>query len=103
MTLSILSLIVLFSLPISISEGSNLPQSDVDLLEFPLNLEYLEAELFLFGSLGYGLDKYDANLTMGGPPPIGARAAKLDPLTKSIILQFALEEVGHLRLYNSLS
>ncbi|KAH9683943.1 Desiccation-like protein [Citrus sinensis] len=46
---------------------AKLPQSDVDLLEFPLNLEYLEAEFFLFGSLGHGLDKVAPNLTVGGP------------------------------------
>ncbi|KAL3727837.1 hypothetical protein ACJRO7_032564 [Eucalyptus globulus] len=73
------------------------PRSDVDLLEFPLNLEYFEAELFLYASLGYGLDKVAPNLTMGGPSPIGARAANLGPLIKDIILQFALQEVGHLK------
>ncbi|KAF8017739.1 hypothetical protein BT93_H2821 [Corymbia citriodora subsp. variegata] len=73
------------------------PRCDVDLLEFPLNLEYFEAELFLYASLGYGLDKVAPNLTMGGPSPIGARAAKLGPLVKDIILQFALQEVGHLK------
>nr|DAD20028.1 TPA_asm: hypothetical protein HUJ06_021491 [Nelumbo nucifera] len=71
--------------------------SDVDYLEFPLNLEYLEAEFFLWGALGYGLDKVAPNLTMGGPPPIGVRKAYLDSLTKNIITQFAYQEVGHLR------
>ncbi|TKY72469.1 Desiccation-related protein PCC13-62 [Spatholobus suberectus] len=75
--------------------------SDVDLLEFPLNLEYLEAEFFLFGSLGYGLDVVAPNLTGGGPPPIGAKLAKLDHIVKDVILQFALQEVGHLRAIKS--
>ncbi|XP_022155238.1 desiccation-related protein PCC13-62 [Momordica charantia] len=74
-----------------------IPKSDVDLIEFPLNLEYLEAEFFLYASLGYGLDKVDPNLTMGGPPPIGARRAKLSPFVRDIILQFAYQEVGHVR------
>lgn len=34
---------------------------------------------------------------MGGPPPIGAKMAKLGPFIKDIILQFGYEEVGHLR------
>lgn len=78
-------------------ESSPVPQSDVDLLEFPLNLEYLEAEFFLYGSLGFGLDKVDASLTLGGPTPIGAKKAKLDPFTRDVITQFAWQEVGHLR------
>ena len=79
--------------------GSSVPNSDVDLLEFPLNLEFLEAEFFLFGALGYGLDKVAPNLTKGGPSPIGARKAKLDSLTRDIILQFGWQEVGHLRFF----
>ncbi|XP_028753570.1 desiccation-related protein PCC13-62-like [Neltuma alba] len=75
--------------------------SDKDLLEFPLNLEYLEAEFFLFGSLGYGLDIASPDLAQGGPSPIGGRLAQLDPLTKDIILQFGLQEVGHLRAIKS--
>ncbi|KAA8534400.1 hypothetical protein F0562_031917 [Nyssa sinensis] len=81
----------------SINYDSFVPKSDVDLLEFPLNLEYLEAEFFLHASLGHGLDRFAPNLTMGGPPPVGATKAKLDPLTRDIIIQFALQEVGHLR------
>ena len=79
--------------------SAKLPQSDVDLLEFPLNLEYLEAEFFLFGSLGHGLDKVAPSLTVGGPAPIGAKKANLDPFIKDVVLQFAWQEVGHLRLY----
>lgn len=78
-------------------QKTNCTDQDRKLLEFPLNLEYLEAEFFLFGALGFGLDKVDPNLTMGGPSPIGAQKAKLDPLTRDIVLQFAWQEVGHLR------
>ncbi|XP_059462533.1 desiccation-related protein PCC13-62-like [Corylus avellana] len=78
-------------------DSSSVPESDVNLLEFPLNLEFLEAEFFLYGSFGYGLDKFAPNLSRGGPPPIGARRAKLDTFTRDVIKQFALQEVGHLR------
>ncbi|KAJ4762186.1 Desiccation-related protein PCC13-62 [Rhynchospora pubera] len=79
------------------TQNPSLPRSDVDLLEFPLNLEFLEAEFFLWGSLGHGLDKAAPNLTDGGPPPIGGKKANLDPLTHDIIMQFAFQEVGHIR------
>ncbi|GMH29720.1 hypothetical protein Nepgr_031563 [Nepenthes gracilis] len=78
-----------------------IPASDADLLEFPLNLEYLEAEFFLWGSLGFGLDKFAPNLTMGGPSPVDARVARLDPFTRDVIYQFALQEIGHLRAIKS--
>ncbi|XP_015691717.2 desiccation-related protein PCC13-62-like [Oryza brachyantha] len=74
-----------------------LPQSDVDLLEFPLNLEYLEAEFFCWSALGYGLDGIDANLAGGGPAPIGGQTAALTPFVRDIATQFCYQEVGHLR------
>ncbi|GKV37882.1 hypothetical protein SLEP1_g57092 [Rubroshorea leprosula] len=88
--------LVIFLFPCSFSVKT-IPASDLDLIEFPLNLEYLEAEFFLYGSLGHGLDTVAPNLTMGGPPPIGARRANLDPLIRDVIIQFGLQEVGHLR------
>ncbi|CAI8590267.1 unnamed protein product [Vicia faba] len=99
-TLSIVVLLAsLLFIPISCSHVFTPIQtfSDVDLLEFPLNLEYLEAELFLYGTLGHGLDEVAPELAEGGPPPIGAKLAILGPLVKDIIFQFGMQEVGHLR------
>lgn len=90
-----------YSSSLLIASATTQKSSDVDLLEFPLNLEYLEAEFFLFGSLGHGLDVVAPNLTEGGPSPIGAKLAKLDILVRDIILQFGLQEVGHLRAIKS--
>ncbi|KAF6142648.1 hypothetical protein GIB67_015134 [Kingdonia uniflora] len=70
---------------------------DVDKIQFALNLEFLEAEFFLFGATGFGLDKNAPELAMGGPPPIGVRKANLDDVTERIINEFGLEEVGHLK------
>ena len=90
--------IILNLLPSSFASNKRgIPQSDVDLLEFPLNLEYLEAEFFLWGSLGYGLDKIAPELTGNGPEPIGAKIAKLGPFVKDVVEQFAFQEVGHRR------
>ncbi|KAM3268094.1 desiccation-related protein PCC13-62 [Capsicum chacoense] len=75
----------------------NVPKSDVDLIEFSLNLEFMEAEFFLWGSLGYGLDKFAPELADGGPVPISARIAKLSPLIRDVIAQFGFQEVGHVR------
>ncbi|KAL3617193.1 ER membrane complex subunit 6 [Castilleja foliolosa] len=46
-------------------------------VELALNLEYLETEFFLYGALGYGLDKASPGLSMGGPKAYGATEANL--------------------------
>ncbi|KAA8536843.1 hypothetical protein F0562_029321 [Nyssa sinensis] len=76
-------------------------EEDRDLLQFAENLEFLEAEFFLWGALGHGLDGIAPELAMGGPPPIGGQKAKLDFLTENIITEFAYQEVGHLRILES--
>ncbi|KAL5996070.1 Ferritin-like catalase Nec2 [Asimina triloba] len=85
------------------SPPSGLPvyPDDVDKIQFALNLEHLETEFFLFGALGRGLDAFDPELAMGGPPPIGAQKANLDKITKRIIAEFGFQEVGHLRAIKS--
>ncbi|CAK9864429.1 unnamed protein product [Sphagnum jensenii] len=71
--------------------------SDLEHIQAALNLEYLEAEFFLWGVFGYGLDKIAPELVRGGPEPIGASFAPLDLITVDILVQISLEEVGHLR------
>lgn len=73
--------------------------NDNDKLQFALNLEFMEAEFFLHAVLGRGLDAINSSLAQGGPPPIGARKANLDPLLRRIIEEFGYQEVGHIR-YN---
>ncbi|KAJ4713087.1 Desiccation-related protein PCC13-62 [Melia azedarach] len=70
---------------------------DKDLIHIALNLEFLETEFFLNGALGKGLDSIAPQLAEGGPPPVGAKKANLDFLTKNIIEEFGYQEVGHLR------
>ncbi|KAJ4764554.1 Desiccation-related protein PCC13-62 [Rhynchospora pubera] len=64
---------------------------------FALNLEFIEAEWFLHGALGIGLDEIAPELAHGGPPPIDGRKANLDEVTKRIITEFAYQEVSHIR------
>ncbi|XP_059313175.1 ferritin-like catalase Nec2 [Lycium ferocissimum] len=82
-------------------KGVAVDKQDIDKMQFPVNLEFLEAEYFSWATYGYGLDVVAPKLAMGGPPPIGGRKANLDPLTKNIIMEFANQEVGHLRALNS--
>ncbi|KAB5521316.1 hypothetical protein DKX38_025635 [Salix brachista] len=97
---SALLLTVLVSIPINVSGSAYcgpVEATDKDLVQFPLNLEFLEAEFFLSGALGHGLDAIEPDFAGGGPPPIGAQKANLDPVTRKIIEEFGYQEVGHLR------
>ncbi|KAJ1297158.1 hypothetical protein BS78_01G356700 [Paspalum vaginatum] len=70
---------------------------DVDPMQFALNLEYTEAEFFLHGAFGVGLDQIAPELPLGGPPPVGARKADLDEVTWRVVAEFGFQEVGHVR------
>ncbi|CAA0834277.1 Unknown protein [Striga hermonthica] len=70
---------------------------DHELMAFPLNLEYLEAEFFLCGAFGYGLDHEARQIAMNGPRPIGCTKANLGKYVLDNIKQMAYQEVGHLR------
>ncbi|CAM6062047.1 unnamed protein product, partial [Sphagnum tenellum] len=75
----------------------NIPVWDKELIQVALNLEYLEAEFFLWSSVGKGLDTFAPYLTKQGPPPIGVQKANLPPLLADTFFQFGLQEIGHLR------
>ena len=76
-------------------KGNKTTTKDKYLSQVALNLEYLEAEYFLWGSVGYGLDKLAPWLVDGGPEPLGVQKANLDPYYKDIFYQLGLQEVGH--------
>lgn len=83
--------------PPNTSCGALIEASDTDRIQFALNLEFLEAEFFLNAAIGEGLDSINASLAQGGPPPVGAQRAILDPLVHNVIKEFAYQEVGHIR------
>ena len=97
---STLLLTLVVYVPINVSGSAYcgpVEANDKDLVQFPLNLEFLEAEFFLNSALGHGLDAIEPAFAAGGPPPIGAQKANLDPVTRKIIEEFGYQEVGHLR------
>nr|GFA48316.1 desiccation-related protein PCC13-62-like [Tanacetum cinerariifolium] len=96
-TMIVTAFLLLLLASTSVHSAFFLPKSDKNLLEFPLNLEYFEAEYFLFGSLGKGLDSIEPDLAAGGPSPIGAKQANLSLVVQDIITQFGYQEIGHLR------
>ncbi|KAF9622835.1 hypothetical protein IFM89_034070 [Coptis chinensis] len=75
----------------------SLVRCDVDLLQFALNMEYLEAEFFLFGALGYGLDIVAPDLVDSGYPPVGGEKANLQWFVRDLVVQLAYQQIGHLR------
>ncbi|KAG0583008.1 hypothetical protein M758_3G104800 [Ceratodon purpureus] len=78
-------------------KGNKTTVMDKLLAQVALNLEYFEAEYFLWGSVGYGLDVAAKYLVDGGPAPIGAQKANLSAYYKDVFYQMGLQEVGHLR------
>lgn len=76
---------------------SNFTISDFETIQVALNLEYLEAEYFLWAAYGYGLDVIAPYLVGGGPEPIGVQKANLSPYYVDFYQQMGLQEVGHLR------
>ncbi|KAL3617194.1 hypothetical protein CASFOL_038941 [Castilleja foliolosa] len=93
-----LTVLLLFLLHLRGGNSQNFVDSDY--VELALNLEYLETEFFLYGALGYGLDKVAPGLSMGGPKPYGAQKANLF-FVNDIITEFGYQEVGHLRAIKS--
>jgi hypothetical protein len=82
---------------VAVSGSANFTTYDKELIQVALNLEYLEADYFLWGAYGYGLDVIAPYLTGGGPNPIGAQKANLNPYFTDVYQQMGLQEVGHLR------
>jgi hypothetical protein len=80
------------------NDGNKTTGDDKELIQVALNLEYFEAEYFLWAAYGYGLDVVAPYLVDGGPAPVGAQKANLDAYYTDLYVQMGLQEVGHLRV-----
>ena len=66
--------------------------TDIDIIRFLTNVECLEGLFDTWGTFGHG---FINNLELGGPTPIGARAAALTEATRPFLQEIALnEQVG---------
>jgi hypothetical protein len=63
--------------------------TDIDIIRFLTNVECLEGLFDTWGTFGHG---FINNLELGGPTPIGAKAAKLTEATRPFLEEVALNE-----------
>ncbi len=78
---------------------AQMPDIDVDVLNFALNLEYLEAEFYSWAAFGKGLDAADAG---GGPASIGGKklvytGQPIDGAVQAYIEEIANDEIAHVK------
>ncbi|GAQ82932.1 hypothetical protein KFL_001290230 [Klebsormidium nitens] len=70
------------------------PITDADILNFALNLEYLEGEFYSWAAFGKGLE---SSLTGGGGPVIGGQKASLSADAQAYAEQIAIDEINHVK------
>jgi Ferritin-like domain len=74
--------------------------NDVDILNFALNLEYLEAEFYLRAATGSGLTAADAGIGAGTVTG-GTKVTGLSPAQQNILNEIAYDEQQHVRFLRS--
>jgi hypothetical protein len=74
--------------------------NDVDILNFALNLEYLEAEFYLRAATGSGLTAADAG-SSAGTVTGGSKVAGLTTAQQNILNEIAYDEQQHVRFLRS--
>ena len=77
--------------------------NDVDILNFALNLEYLEAEFYLYATTGSGLPAAMRTGTVGtqGTVTPGRAVTFTDPLVRQYAREIAADEMAHVAFLRS--
>jgi len=77
--------------------------TDADILTFALNLEYLEAEFYLYATTGSGLSTADAGAGAGTTtlPPNFAKVSFADSYIQQYANETAQDELNHVRFLRS--
>lgn len=88
------------SQPIATSTTMTTSYTDADILNFALNLEYLEAEFYLRAATGAGLSAADAG-TSPGAVTGGAQVTGLTSAQQNILNEIAWDEQEHVRFLRS--
>jgi hypothetical protein len=86
-------------------DGAKMPPTstgvtDADILNFALNLEYLEAEFYLHAATGSGLATADVGSSPGSVTG-GSKVAGLTPAQQNILNEIAYDEQEHVRFLRS--
>lgn len=82
----------------AIAQSPPAADSDPDVLNFALNLEYLEAQFYSFASYGVGLAAADLTGTGTQGAVVGGRAvAFTDPLVRNYAREIANDEIAHVK------
>lgn len=84
------------------AEAQSLSASDTDILNFALNLEYLETEYYLRGVLGMTGDEVFRS-SLGGPVRGGRKVAFSSPVHDGLLRNIAGNEVQHVSFLRSVN
>ena len=76
------------------SPATDLSSIDIEVLNFALNLELLEAQFYNWAAYGYNID---SNLLNAGLPATGAQRANLSPPLQEFVQVVAYDEITHVR------
>ncbi len=76
--------------------------TDIDIFNFALNLEYLEADYYLRGSLGLTLDQV-LRVTQGAPVKGGGRVRFTSAVREGMMRNIAGNEVAHIRFIQQIN